>query len=293
MSTVAVTGASGFIGSRLIERLAADGHRVLAISRRAPANLPDGVVFVEADFANPEAGWDVREPIDCVVHLGGVTGDASEEDALAVNVLGTARLLRHVIDGGARRLVVASSIATVGCLTGDFMPRSLPIADDHPADTANVYGLSKYFVEELVRYFARQTPDLDATLFRIGVVLRDDAPVADVERIQSWWRPFCNLGSIAVTDVVDAFARAVAPSSEAPEVRVMNLVAATAYSSLPTAEALRLSLGDRANELDLSYFESPDHRFAGVYDIEQLTAFSGAPRVDVSRMTTHDQKDSA
>lgn len=292
MSTVAVTGASGFIGSRLIERLAADGHRVLAISRNAPASLPDGVVYVEADFADPAADWVLHEPIDCVVHLGGVTGDASEEDALSVNVLGTARLLRHVIDGGVRRLVVASSIATVGCLTADFMPRSLPIADDHPADTANVYGLSKYFVEELVRYFARLTPDLDATVFRIGVVLREDAPVADAERIQSWWRPFTNLGSVAVTDVVDAFARAVAHAGEEPAVRVMNLVGATAYSSLPTAEALRLSLGDRADKIDLSYYESPGHRFAGVYDIAQLTSFSGAPRVDVSNMTTHDPKDS-
>lgn len=289
VSTVLVTGASGFIGQRLVRRLAADGYRVVALSRHPLDETIPGVESVAGDFAEPRDIPELDGPIDCVVHLAGVTGNASEYDAISVNVLGTSTFLRHLVDRGVRKFVIASSIAVVGCLTEEFMPRTLPIPDDHPADTANVYGLSKFFVEEFVRYLARLEPDVDATLYRIGVVLPEDAPTADLDRIQQWWRPFCNLGSVAVQDVVDAFAFAVGRPVDDPHVRVMNLVGASSYSELPTAEAVRVSLGTRADLLDLRYFEQESNRHAGVYDIAKFRAFVGhQPRVDMTTMTIGD-----
>ena len=271
MKTYLVTGASGFIGSRLIKELSDSGAEVIAFTRK-DIDVPN-IKQIFGDFSSLE---DLKQlvdyKIDTVLHLAGVTGDALEDDAMMVNVAGTSRFLRFMIDSGVKKFVTASSIAAVGCLTADFMPRSLPIKDDHPCDSANVYGLSKFFVEEISRYFSRLHQDVEFTLFRIGVVLAETAVVADEDRISKMWRPFCTLGCISVTDVVDAFQKAVQRRVESG-VHIMNLVADKSYSTIPTIEALKLALGERADDLDLSFYKKPGNEHAGLYDLSTINNF--------------------
>ena len=271
MKTYLVTGASGFIGSRLIKELSDSGAEVIAFTRK-DIDVPN-IKQIFGDFSSLE---DLKQlvdyKIDTVIHLAGVTGDALEDDAMMVNVAGTSRFLRFMIDSGVKKFVTASSIAAVGCLTADFMPRSLPIKDDHPCDSANVYGLSKFFVEEISRYFSRLHQDVEFTLFRIGVVLAETAVVADENRISKMWRPFCTLGCISVTDVVDAFQKAVQRRVESG-VHIMNLVADKSYSTIPTIEALKLALGERADDLDLSFYKKPGNEHAGLYDLSTINNF--------------------
>ena len=150
--TVLVTGANGFIGSRLIAHLAADGFNVLALSRK-DIDFSDGKVIF-GDFADLA---DLRQldnlEIDVVVHLAGVTGDADEESAMSVNVAGTTRFMRYMIDRGVKKYVIASSIAVVGCLTADFMPDSLPIADDHRCNTSNIMAYQNILLRKPVSIF--------------------------------------------------------------------------------------------------------------------------------------------
>ena len=271
MKTYLVTGASGFIGSRLIKELSDSGAEVIAFTRK-DIDVPN-IKQIFGDFSSLE---DLKQlvdyKIDIVIHLAGVTGDALEDDAMMVNVAGTSRFLRFMIDSGVKKFVTASSIAAVGCLTADFMPRSLPIKDDHPCDSANVYGLSKFFVEEISRYFSRLHQDVEFTLFRIGVGLAETAVVADEDRISKMWRPFCTLGCISVTDVVDAFQKAVQRRVESG-VHIMNLVADKSYSTIPTIEALKLALGERADDLDLSFYKKPGNEHAGLYDLSTINNF--------------------
>ena len=117
MSTILVTGSGGYLGSRLVQVLAAD-HDLISMSR-SPAGNPPRVV--QGDFTDAAALTALDgERIDVVVHLAAVTGGCSEEDAMNVNVSGTRRLVRWAVDHGVRRFVLASSIAAVGCLS----PRS-------------------------------------------------------------------------------------------------------------------------------------------------------------------------
>ena len=266
--TVLVTGANGFIGSRLITHLAESGFNVIALSRKDIDFSEGKVVF--GDFSNLD---DLRQldnlGIDLVVHLAGVTGDATEENSMTVNVAGTSRFMRYMIDLGVKKYVIASSIAVVGCLTADFIPDSLPIADDHRCNSSNVYGLSKYFVEEIGKYHQKLEPTLDVTLFRIGVVLSEQAIPADREKIQSMWRPFCTLGCISIHDVLHAFTIAAGQETR-PSLEIMNLVSDTAYSTIPTKDALRLALGDRVESLDLSYYEIPGNEYAGIYQTAKV-----------------------
>jgi len=225
-----------------------------------------------------------RLGIDVVVHLAGVTGDADEESAMSVNVAGTSRFMRYMVDLGVKKYVIASSIAVVGCLTADFIPDSLPIADDHRCNTSNIYGLSKYFIEETSKYFQKLEPSIDVTLFRIGVVLSEQAIPADREKIEKMWRPFCTLGCISIHDVLVAFNISVGQKTN-PGLEIMNLVSDTVYSTIPTKEALKLALGDRVESLDLSYYEIPGNEFAGIYQtakVEKTLDFK--PQIDLRTM---------
>jgi nucleoside-diphosphate-sugar epimerase len=271
MNNVLVTGASGFLGSRLLARLAAD-HRLVALSR----NPVDGAaVSVTGAFTSAAdlAGLDAH-PIDTVVHLAAATGGSSEEDALDVNVSGTRRLLRYCVDRGVTRFVLASSIAAVGCLSSDFLPRELPIPDDHPCDAVDAYGLSKSLMEDIAFYFARQRPDLDITMFRIGAVQPETAAVVDERWLGSVGAPFVSLGAIVAGDVIEACTRAV-EGGGGPGVHRLNLVAARARTPIPTAPALRRVLGERADDLDLSYYEEPGNEYALVYATGELERTHG------------------
>jgi len=271
MGNVLVTGASGFLGSRLVARLA-DTHRVVALSRSPvehAAVAVDGSFTDLADLARLD-----EHPIDTVVHLAATTGGSTEEGALDVNVSGTRRFLRYCVDRGITRFVLASSIAAVGCLSSDFLPRALPIPDDHPCDATDAYGLSKALMEDVAFFFARQRPDLDITMFRIGAVQPDTAEAVDEDWLGSVKAPFVSLGGIVATDVVEALARAV-DQGAGPGVHRLNLVASQARVPIPTAEALRRVLGDRFAQVDTSYYETPGNDHASLYATDELDRIFG------------------
>ena len=271
MSTILVTGSGGYLGSRLVTVLAR-GHEVISLSRH-PADGPGRVV--RGDFADGAvlAALD-GERIDAVVHLAGVTGGCSEEDAMKVNVTGTRRLMRWAIDHGVRRFVVASSIAAVGCLSPVFLPRELPVPDDYPCEAVDAYGLSKAMVEELGAYFHRQLPDLDMTLVRIGVVQREDETAVTEEIVRAMPVPFAILGSIAVADAIAALT-AMTERPAGPGFRRVNLVGGRIRSSMPTADTVRLLFGPRADGLDFSHYQQAGHESDSLYATSRITELFG------------------
>jgi 2-alkyl-3-oxoalkanoate reductase len=103
--TIAVTGASGFIGSALTQRLRADGQTVIGID---VAGEPDR----RADVADPSATVAALGGADAVVHAAALVAEqGSMEDFIRVNVRGT----RNVLDAaGPRRAVVIASVAGWG-----------------------------------------------------------------------------------------------------------------------------------------------------------------------------------
>jgi nucleoside-diphosphate-sugar epimerase len=104
------------------------------------------------------------------------------------------------------------------------------------------------------------------------------------EQIANMWRPFCTLGCIHVSDVVGAFCFAVEKEVK-PSFGVHNLVAEDSYSSIPTADALQLSLGERFDDLDLSNLEIEKDKFQGIYDINSLKKdFGYSPKIRVSEL---------
>jgi len=281
MSTILVTGATGFLGSRLTAALAGR-HRVLALTRAK--RISGDAVHVRGAFSSFE---DLRaldaHTLDAAVHLAAVTGGCTEEETLAVNVDGTRRLLRYLLDRGCRRIVLASSIAAVGCLDGpNFLPLRLPMPDDHPCLARDAYGLSKFLMEELTGYFARRFPDAALPLLRIGAVLDethlDPATLQDEPPL---WGPFCQLARVATDDVVCAFTLAL-EAPLAPGLRRWNVVAPEASCARPVAEVLRAHYAGREHGLDWSYFERDGNAFAPVYAMEAIRRDLGfTPQISV------------
>ena len=264
MSTVLITGASGFIGRALAASMSED-HEVICLGRRNPQI--EAVRYLRGDFTHFEDLRQLdRHHVDAVVHLAAVTGGCLERDGLLVNVEGSRCLMRYLIDNGCRKFVMASSIAAVGIQRVDFRPDTVPIADEHPCYDRDGYGFSKYMMEEMTRYHFRQHPDIDVMNLRLSSVIPDDEKAAPrgIRALGQW-----ALGGITVMvlpDAVRAFAMA-AQSPFVPGLRIMNATASRAWASVPTADILSEWWG---NDVDLSWFESPSRRNASVYDVEKI-----------------------
>jgi nucleoside-diphosphate-sugar epimerase len=263
VSTVLVTGASGFVGRALAHSLA-ERHDVVCMSRRAPGL--ELATVRGAFWSFEDLGHLDRFRFDAAVHLAAVTGGCSERDGMLVNVEGTRCLMRYLIDRGCRKFVLASSIAAVGMQSTQFRPLRVPMADEHPCLDRDGYGFSKYMMEELTRYYARQNADLDVTNLRLASVVPDGQapPPGGAGPLTEW-----ALGSITVmvlSDAVHAFSLAVEAVLK-PGVRVMNACGPRAWVRDPVPDVLRGWYGE---DLDLSWYERPGHAYDSVYDVRRV-----------------------
>lgn len=158
---VLVTGASGFVGSATLARLARDGaHRLRAATRRPEATATIGGDCIMIGDLSDTADWTAAlRGMDVVVHAAArvhVMREAAT-DALAeyrrANVDGTLQLARQAVRAGVRRFVFLSSIKVNGEATEPGRPFT---AADRPAPI-DPYGLSKLEAERGLAELAEQT----------------------------------------------------------------------------------------------------------------------------------------
>ncbi len=156
--TVLVTGAAGYIGSVVAERLLANGETVVAFDNLAQghrAAVPDGVRFLEGDLRDrarlAEVLADVRP--DAVMHLAAesLVGKSVTDPAAfyEVNVVGGLNLLDAMRAAGVMRLIFSSTAAVYG------EPATMPIREDAPLCPVNAYGASKLAFEQMLPWYAR------------------------------------------------------------------------------------------------------------------------------------------
>ncbi len=107
---LAVTGGTGFVGSRLLDLALERGHQVRALTRR-PQQPKDGIEWIEGDLENREALERLVERSDAVVHVAGVINAPSAAAFEAGNATGTLAMLAAATAAGTRRFVHVSSLA--------------------------------------------------------------------------------------------------------------------------------------------------------------------------------------
>jgi nucleoside-diphosphate-sugar epimerase len=150
---IAITGATGFIGSHLTEALIARGHEVTCLARgprrlRWLKGVPARVLF--GDVCDPAGLRDFVTGQDVVVHTAGLTKAACMQDYLRVNVGGTENLLSSIRSHNPRihRFVFVSSQEAMGPTPGDT---ALP--EDADRKPLSMYGKSKSLAEKALRGF--------------------------------------------------------------------------------------------------------------------------------------------
>jgi UDP-glucose 4-epimerase len=145
---ILVTGATGLIGKRLVERLA-PGNEVFAVARHAGS--VEEVEWIQQDLSEPLDPAALPGEVDAVAHLAQSERyrdfPSGAMDLFAVNVQSTAALLEYARGAGARAFVLAST-------GGSYAPSPDPVTEDAPLITPGPYFRSKRMAELLVENYA-------------------------------------------------------------------------------------------------------------------------------------------
>jgi len=162
VSLLAITGATGFVGSSVLGEAVAQGHRVKALARREQPAL-DGVEWVRGDLNDTAALAALVDGADAVIHVAGLTNTPDPAEFEGANVTGTANVIAAMTGAGVKRLVFVSSLAA-------RMPE------------LSAYGASKARAEALV-----EASGLDWTTVRPpGVYGPRDVDYLDMFRTAKW-----------------------------------------------------------------------------------------------------------
>jgi UDP-glucuronate 4-epimerase len=264
---VLVTGAAGFIGSTLVDRLLGEGRFVVGLDTFDPfypeeqkrANLAAALAsqrfqLVEADIRDADALERVFSAgrFDAVVHLAALAGVRPSLEAPAryadVNVHGTAAVLEAAASHGPRRIVFASSSSVYGERSdGPFRetdPVERPVSPYAATKRAaelvahtfhHARGLSVTCARIFTAYGPRQRPDLAIRKFADRMRAGREIPVfGDGSSLRDF---------TYVDDLVDGLVRAV---DRDLGFAILNFAAGRKISVLEMVEALERELGVRA-----------------------------------------------
>lgn len=165
--TTLVTGASGFVGTALVERLATLGVPVRALLRaHSRAQLPAGVEAVRGDLTDPASLLRAVRGVETVFHVGGLIAHAGRgADFTRVNVDGTRALLWAAGTAGVRQLIFTSTPSVIADGRDHFgVDESAPFA----VRSFSHYARSKAVAERLV--LAAHSPTLHTLALRPHLV---------------------------------------------------------------------------------------------------------------------------
>lgn len=242
---VLITGAAGFLGSHLADRLTGLGHFLVLYD----LNFTDGPLIPYKDgrpAASVRVQGDIREEqlllqalgdyrIDAVVHLAALLTSACEADpvqAVQVNCQGSAAVFEAARKAGVKRVVFGSSVAVFNDDPG------LPRGDERPYGPVSVYGATKVFTEQLAAILKKSHPELDLLGLRFGWI----------------YGPGRERGWTEMNEVIEGFAL------EQPVVRCPDYSAANDWTYIDDAgEAVVCALRGRPTER-IAYNVSGDYR---------------------------------
>lgn len=171
---VLVTGADGFIGSHLTERLLARGAEVRALVLynsfgqsgwldTLPKETQAQVEIVSGDIRDPHHTRAIMRDVDIVFHLASLIAIpysyCAPESYVATNVSGTLHVLQGALDENVKRVVQVSTSEVYGSA------QRIPMDEMHPLSAQSPYAASKIAADQLAISFHR-TYGLDVTIAR-------------------------------------------------------------------------------------------------------------------------------
>jgi nucleoside-diphosphate-sugar epimerase len=274
MSTVLVTGGSGFIGSHSILQLLAAGHRVRttvrslkregdvrAMLKEGGAEPGDRLAFAVADLESDNGWSEAALGCEYVLHVASPfpMGIPKHEDELIVPAReGALRVLRASRDAGVRRVVLTSSFAAIGYgKEQQQAPFDETSWTDPSGSDVRAYVKSKTLAERAAwDFIAREGRDLELSVVNpvgvFGPVLAADysTSILIVQRMLDGAMPGCPrlyFGVVDVRDVADLHIRAM--THPAAKGERFLAVAGDFMSMLDIAKVLKSRMGASAKRV--------------------------------------------
>ncbi|WP_439573862.1 NAD-dependent epimerase/dehydratase family protein [Phreatobacter sp.] len=195
--TILISGGTGFVGAATLAHLAAEGREVVVLAAHPaePGWLPAGAEVVIGDIGDGEGLRSLMagRRVSKVIHAAAITAGPDmerlhPERVIAVNVAGTAAIMRAAAEAGVSRVVIASSASVYPLAKangGRFR------ADQDAPAPATLYGLTKKMAEDVAT--------------RLGAVYRIDTPIL---RIAGVYGPYER--DTGVREILSAQAQVVA-----------------------------------------------------------------------------------
>jgi len=305
MSTVLVTGGSGFIGSHCILQLLTAGHQVRttvrnlkreadgrAMLKQGGAEPGDRLSFFAADLEK-DAGWpQAVAGCEYVLHVASPfpANIPQNEDELIVPAReGSLRVLRAARDAGVKRVVLTSSFAAIGY---GQKPQNKPFDEsnwtDPSGDDVRPYVKSKTLAERAAwDFIAKEGRNLELAVVNpvgvFGPVLGPDfsTSILLVQRLMDGAMPGCPklfFGVVDVRDVADLHIRAM--TQPAAKGERFLAVAGDFMSIVDIAKVLKSRMGDSAKRVPTRQLPNWLVRLASLRDpaVKQILPELGKPK---------------
>jgi len=170
---ILITGATGFIGRFLVQRLCLDEqNNIFCLVRKNSKNIkyltPFKVKFIYADITEASFIKEIKGlDLDVIFHCAGYVGNKRER-LCKVNVLGTKNICELALKLNIKKMVYLSSVAVV---SGN---ENLPLVEDLPYKATNIYGISKIEAEKIVLDYRKK--GLKVVILRPCMVYGESEP---------------------------------------------------------------------------------------------------------------------
>jgi nucleoside-diphosphate-sugar epimerase len=252
-----VTGATGFIGSHLVESLVREAFDVSCLVRNSSSKRYfEGLNIrtVPGDCRDRSSLVEAVKDVDYVFHLAGLTKACTEEEFSGVNVSGTRNIIQAVAENnpGIKRFVHISSLAAAGP-----SPQGIPLNEECQPKPVSLYGRTK-LAGELAVY--RYRDRLPVTIIRPPAVYgpRDRDFLVFYKMVRAGIVPYwgkCSYSFIFVDDLVDGIM--LCARSERAIGEIFNLSDGSVYTTDDIIDAVAGAMQKNPLRLALPRFIMP------------------------------------
>ncbi len=194
---IVVTGAAGRMGRQVLQRLVDEGTEVRGTDKVAFDDSP--APYIQADLCDPDKAREVLKGADALIHMGAIPGPAvkdlheynaaysaiSPTDVFEINVQSTFNIMMAASDEKIQRMVFSSSAFAMGWAhdPSAFVPKYLPLDEEHPLIPFETYGLSKQIGENIAGMISRNSS------MSVASLRFTNAPLPEVQAEFPWPAP--------------------------------------------------------------------------------------------------------
>ena len=243
---IVVTGAAGRLGRRVVQLLVDQGREVRATDQVEADDLP--AEFVRCDLGDAGAVSEILKGAESVIHMGAIPGPTRAEPRFIFenNVAADFNVMMSAAELGLRRVVFSSSAFGMGWAHDGnaFVPRYLPLDEEHPMMPFEPYGLTKQVGEDIGRMIARSSDTTVVSLRFTNVALPEvqaefpwPAPTPEKPLTLVMW------AYADARDVAEAQVRSL--DAEVDEYEAFMLAQPSTRFAEPTIDIVRNNFGDR------------------------------------------------